>query len=112
MSTPESTGKPIHVESEAHLQELLADHEIALVDFHAEWCGPCKMLEPTVEEIAAETDAAVLKIDIDELQTIARDAGVRSVPTLAFYRNGEEAERVVGVQDKSNLVDIIEDLAA
>jgi thioredoxin 1 len=112
MSTPESTGKPIHVESEDHLQELLADHPIALVDFHAEWCGPCKMLEPTVEEIAAETDAAVLKIDIDELQGVARDAGVRSVPTLAFYRNGEEAERVVGVQDKSNLVGIIDQLAA
>jgi thioredoxin 1 len=112
MSTPETTAKPIHVESEDHLEDLLAEHNVALVDFHAEWCGPCKMLEPTVEEIAAETDAAVLKVDIDELQAVARDAGVRSVPTLAFYEGGEEAERVVGVQDKSNLVGIIEQLAA
>jgi thioredoxin 1 len=112
MSTPETTGTPIHVESEDHLEELLGEHDIVLVDFHAEWCGPCKMLEPTVEEIAAETDATVLKVDIDDLRGVAQDAGVRSVPTLAFYRNGEEAERVVGVQDKSDLVGIIEQLAA
>ncbi|MBB6645406.1 thioredoxin [Halobellus ruber] len=112
MSTPETTGTPIHVESEDHLEELLGEHDVVLVDFHAEWCGPCKMLEPTVEEIAAETDATVLKVDIDDLRAVAQDAGVRSVPTLAFYENGEEAERVVGVQDKSDLVGIIEQLAA
>ena len=103
MSTPDTSGAPIHVESEDHLEELLGDHE---------WCGPCKMLEPTVEEIAAETDAAVLKVDIDDLRAVAQDAGVRSVPTLAFYENGEEAERVVGVQDKSDLVGIVEQLAS
>ena len=112
MSTPETTGTPIHVESDDHLSELLGEHEVVLVDFHAEWCGPCKMLEPTVEEIAAETDATVLKVDIDDLRTVAQEAGVRSVPTLAFYRDGQEAERVVGVQDKSDLVGIIDQLAA
>jgi thioredoxin 1 len=112
MSTPDTSGAPIHVESEDHLEELLGDHDVVLVDFHAEWCGPCKMLEPTVEEIAAETDAAVLKVDIDDLRAVAQDAGVRSVPTLAFYENGEEAERVVGVQDKSDLVGIVEQLAS
>ena len=111
MSTPETTGTPIHVESEDHLEELLGEHDVVLVDFHAEWCGPCKMLEPTVEEIAAETDATVLKVDIDDLRAVAQDAGVRSVPTLAFYKNGEEAERVVGVQDKSDLVGVIDQLA-
>ena len=112
MSTPETTGTPIHVESDDHLEELLGEHEVVLVDFHAEWCGPCKMLEPTVEEIAAETDATVLKVDIDDLRTVAQDAWVRSVPTLAFYHDGQEAERVVGVQDKSDLVGIIDQLAA
>ena len=111
MSTPEATGAPIHVESADHLAELVDEHDIILVDYYADWCGPCKMLEPTVEEIAAETDTAVLKVDIDELQDIARDAGVRSVPTLQFYKNGEQAERVIGVQDKSNLLEIIEQLS-
>ncbi|WP_144902795.1 thioredoxin [Halobellus captivus] len=111
MSTPEATGAPIHVESAEHLAELVAEHDVVLVDYYADWCGPCKMLEPTVEEIAGETDAAVLKVDIDELQDVARDAGVRSVPTLQFYKNGEEAERVIGVQDKSDLLGIIEELS-
>jgi len=111
MSTPEATGAPIHVEGADHLEELLADHDVVLVDYYADWCGPCKMLEPTVEEIAAETDAAVLKVDIDEHQDIARDAGVRSVPTLEFYKGGEAAERVVGVQDKSDLLAVIEQLS-
>jgi thioredoxin 1 len=110
MSTAQP-GEPIHVESGAHLDELVAEHDVVLVDFHADWCGPCKMLEPTVEEIAAETDVAVLKIDIDELQDVARDAGVRSVPTLQFYKGGEEAKRVVGVQDKDDLLDVIADLS-
>ncbi|WP_336025505.1 thioredoxin [Halobellus salinisoli] len=111
MSTPEATGAPIHVESADHLADLVDDHDVVLVDYYADWCGPCKMLEPTVEEIAEETDVAVLKVDIDELQEVARDAGVRSVPTLQFYKNGEEAERVIGVQDKSDLLDIIEQLS-
>ncbi|MFC6988444.1 thioredoxin [Haloplanus sp. GCM10025708] len=112
MSTPTAElDEPIHVESEAHFEELVAEHPVVLVDFYADWCGPCKMLEPTVEEVAAETDAVVVKVDIDELQEFARDRGVRSVPTLQFYANGEPDERLVGVQDKADLVEIVERLA-
>ncbi|ELZ26113.1 thioredoxin [Halogeometricum pallidum JCM 14848] len=111
MSTPESKGSPVHVESQDHLEQLVSEHDVVLVDFHADWCGPCKMLEPTVEEIAAETDALVLKVDIDELQELARDEGVRSVPTLQFYQGGEQAKRVIGVQDKDDLLDIIDELS-
>ena len=110
MSTTQ-TGEPIHVTSKEHLDELVDEHDVVLVDFYADWCGPCKMLEPTVEEIAAETDAAVLKVDIDELQDLARDAGVRSDPTLQFYAGGEEAKRLIGVQDKDDLLDVIDDLS-
>jgi thioredoxin 1 len=109
-STAEQT-EPIHVEDEAHLEELLADNAVVLVDYYADWCGPCKMLEPTVEEIAEETDAVVLKVDIDALQELAQDRGIRSVPTLEFYANGEQAERLVGVQDKADLIAIIDDLS-
>ena len=112
MSTPEGkTSEPIHVESAEHLQELVGDHDVVLVDYYADWCGPCKMLEPTVEEIAEETDAVVAKVDIDELQGLAREKGVRSVPTLEFYAGGEQAERLVGVRDKDELTDIVTDLA-
>ncbi|SFR42818.1 thioredoxin [Halogeometricum limi] len=111
MSTPETKGKPVHVESADQLERFVAENDVVLVDFHADWCGPCKMLEPTVEEIAAETDALVLKVDIDELQELARDEGIRSVPTLQFYEKGEQAKRVIGVQDKSDLVAIVEELS-
>jgi thioredoxin 1 len=111
MSTPESAGKPVHVESEDHLNELVADNDVVLVDFYADWCGPCKMMEPTLEEVAAETDAVVAKVDIDELQEFAKAQGIRSVPTLKFFADGEEAKSVIGVQDKADLVDVIEQLS-
>ena len=110
MSTIQQS-EPIHVESQAHLDELVADHDVVLVDFHADWCGPCKMLEPTVAEIAEESDAVVAKVDIDELQELARDAGVRSVPTLQFYAHGEESKRFIGVQSKEDLLDVVASLA-
>jgi thioredoxin 1 len=103
-STPD---EPVHVESPAHLDELTGAG-VVLVDFHAEWCGPCKMLEPTVEEIAAETDATVAKVDIDELQSVAREYGVQGVPTLYLFADGEVVQRWVGVQDKGTLVSAIE----
>lgn len=108
MSTPKTTDAPIHIESSDQLDELVADSAVVLVDYHADWCGPCKMLEPTVKEIAEETDAVVAKVDIDELQELAREQGIRSVPTLQFYAGGEQVKEVIGVQSKEDLVDIIE----
>ena len=111
MSSPATAGKPVHVENESHLDELVADNDVVLVDFYADWCGPCKMLEPTLEEIAAETDAVVAKVDIEELQEFAKAQGIRSVPTLKFFADGEEAKSVIGVQGKDDLVDVIEQLS-
>ncbi|WP_435318261.1 thioredoxin [Haloarchaeobius sp. TZWSO28] len=104
----ESPSEPVHVESESHLQELVAEHDVVLVDFYADWCGPCKMLEPIVAEIAEETAGVVAKVDIDELQSLAQGEGIRGVPTLFLYADGELVERLVGVQEKSTLVDLIE----
>jgi thioredoxin 1 len=102
---------PVGIEDDGQFAEFVATHDVVLVDFYADWCGPCKMLAPTVEEIAAESDAAVLKVDIDELQDLARDAGVRSVPTLQFYAAGEPVKRLIGVQDKDDLLDVVADLS-
>jgi len=106
-----TASEPIHVEDESHFQELIESNTPVLVDYYADWCGPCKMLEPTVEEIAAETDAAVLKVDIDELQAFASSKGIRSVPTLEFYHNGESVDRVIGVQDKDDLLKGLDEIS-
>ena len=98
-----SPDDPVHVEGGDHLEELLEDNRVVLVDFYADWCGPCKMLEPTVEEIAAETDAAVLKVDIDAHQDLAEQYQVQGVPTLYLFVDGEPADRMVGVQDEATL---------
>ena len=104
----ESPDEPIDVEGAAHLEELLEEHSVVLVDFYADWCGPCKMLAPTVAEIAAETDAAVLKVDIDAHQDLAAEYQVQGVPTLYLFEGGEVRERMVGVQDKATLTGKVE----
>jgi thioredoxin 1 len=103
--------EPVHVESPEHFQELISSHPLVLVDFHAEWCGPCKMMEPAVEAVAADGPAVVAKLDIDEHQGLAQQHGIRGVPTLKLYRDGEEADRVVGMQSEDALRDLIANYA-
>lgn len=103
----ESPSEPIHVDGADHLSELLADHDVVFADFFADWCGPCKQLEPTVEQLAAQTDAAVVKVDIDANQQLAAQYGVRSVPTMVLFADGEVAEQVVGVRGADRLADLI-----
>ena len=105
-------NEPIHIEGADHLNEVVEDAGVVLVDFYADWCGPCKMLEPVVESIAADTDAAVAKVDIDQNQMLARQNGVQGVPTLYLYADGEPVEQMVGVQDESTLRSKIQQHAA
>ena len=95
--------EPIHVRSPDHFEEIVNTYDVVLTDFHAEWCGPCKMLEPIVEELAAETDAAMAKVDVDEMQSLAQEHRVQGVPTMILFADGEIAERIVGVREKSDI---------
>jgi thioredoxin 1 len=80
-----------------------------LVDFWAEWCGPCKMIAPILEEIAAEEDAiAIAKLNVDECQDVAMRYEVMSIPTLLVFKDGQVAKRIVGARPKGAL---LEDLA-
>jgi thioredoxin 1 len=103
--------EPVHVESADHLDRLVEQYDTVLVDFYADWCGPCEMLEPTVEEIAEEGRAVVAKVDIDRLQGLAQQAGVRGVPTLQLFADGREVKQWVGVQDKGTLTAAIDRVA-
>lgn len=91
---------PISIDSEQHLNDVLQRYDAVLVDFYADWCGPCKMLEPIVAELAAETAAAVAKVDIDAQRALAMQYQVRGVPTVVLFANGQAAERLSGVRDK------------
>jgi thioredoxin 1 len=98
--------------TEADFSEKIAAG-VVLADFFATWCGPCKMLSPTIEEIGAECDGSfsVYKVDVDEAEDVAMDYGVMSVPTLIVFKNGEEAARMVGVQPKTAILDMIRKVA-
>jgi thioredoxin 1 len=100
--------EPVHVDGEAALDDLTSEYDVVLADFYADWCGPCQMLEPIVASLAAETPAAVAKVDVDANQALASEYGVRGVPTLVLFADGDVAERVVGVQDEDRLADLIE----
>ena len=109
--TEPAPAEPIHVRDAGHFEEVTTGHDVVLVDYYADWCGPCQMLEPIVAEIARETPAAVAKVDIDAHQDLAMDAGVQGVPTLFLYADGEPVKRLVGLQDAATLRDLVEQYA-
>ena len=92
---------PIDVEDASHFRTLVDRHSPLLVDFYADWCGPCRMMEPIVKSVATESAATVAKVDIDRLQGLAAEVGVQGVPTFVLYADGEAVERVVGAQDRT-----------
>ena len=105
-------SEPIHVNGTGELQRAVDDHDVVLVDCYADWCGPCQMMEPTIEALAAETDAAVAKVDVDANQAVAQQLGARSIPTLVLYADGEAVDRFVGAQDRATLEAAIDEHAA
>ena len=99
----ETPSEPVAVGDPEAFQRLVGEHDVVLVDCYADWCGPCQMMEPTIEALAAETDAAVAKIDVDAAPGLAQQLGARSIPTLLVYADGEPVDRFVGAQDRTTL---------
>jgi thioredoxin 1 len=91
-------------------QEVINSEVPVLVDFWAEWCGPCKMLGPVIEEIATQYTgrAKVGKVNVDQNQTISGKYGIRSIPTLILFKNGEIVEQVVGAQSKQKVQELMD----
>lgn len=94
----------------AKFNELIQSETPVLVDFFAEWCGPCKMLAPILEEVKQELgeDVKIIKIDVDKNQALASTFQVRGVPTLMIYKNGQQKWRQSGVLSKNDLVSLIQ----
>jgi thioredoxin 1 len=86
-------------------QEVLQSSTPVLVDFWAEWCGPCKMIAPVLSELADEYDGRVKigKVNVDEQQGLASEYGIRAIPTLLLFQNGQVADQIVGARSKRDL---------
>ncbi len=91
-------------------QDVLQSEQPVLVDFWAAWCGPCRMIAPTVEAIAEKYagTARVVKVDVDENPSISQRYGIKGIPTLILFKNGKEEERVVGATSKEALARMID----
>lgn len=92
------------------LAEVLASERLVVIDFWAEWCGPCKKISPIVDELATEYEGKVdiYKCDVDENSEICEKFGIRNIPTLIFLKNGEVVDRHVGTATKSQLAEKID----
>ena len=97
-----------HGVTKENFNEIKNQTNTVLIDFYADWCGPCRMVGPTVHEIAEErSDITVGKINVDNDPELAQQFGVMSIPTIVILKNGEEAARAVGVRTKQQLLDMI-----
>lgn len=92
-----------------NFDSLLQNNPVALVDFFATWCGPCKMVAPFMEQLSTEFEgkAAVIKIDIDEELELATKYGIESIPTVILFKNGKPVKTEVGAHQKDFYADLI-----
>ena len=96
-----------HYSKEENFNEIIKNK--VLVDFYADWCGPCKMLAMEIEKVASEIDIDIVKVNVDEEEEIARRYGVMSIPTLILFENGQELKKTIGFMPKDKIKEFIED---
>ena len=98
--------------NDGNFEEYVSNSKPILVDFWAEWCGPCKMLTPTIEELASDfSDKAIIgKVNVDHSPSIAQKYSIRSIPSILFFKNGSVQQQLVGVVPKEEMAKIIEEL--
>lgn len=106
-----SAGKVVTVSDAEFETSVVQNGKPVIVDFWAEWCQPCKMLAPTVEEIANEYDDKILvtKLNVDDNPATATKFGIRGIPTLLFFKDGQVVQQIVGVKTKAEIKKIIDE---
>ncbi len=98
--------------TDSNFNDILATDKLVMVDFWATWCGPCRAIAPVVEELANEYEgrAVIAKCNVDECQDIPMQYGIRNIPTLLFFKNGQLVDRMVGAAPKSELAGKLDSL--
>ena len=98
----------IHATEESFAQEIASG--LVLVDFYADWCGPCKMIAPVLDELATELEgtAKIVKVNVDNCPAVAAEYKVMSIPTLILFKDGQAVQQTVGFQPKASLLSFIE----
>ncbi len=98
----------VQILSQESFNDTLQQHDTVLVDFYADWCGPCKMIAPILDEIANENpNLGVYKINVDNAQELASKFQVMSIPNLICFKKGEVHNRLVGVQTKDSIMNLV-----
>ncbi len=102
-------SKPMEVNAENFAQEVLEEKMPVLVDFWAEWCGPCRMLAPLVEELARELEGKlkVVKVNVDLNPSLAVSYGIMSIPTLILFKGGKPIEKLIGYMPKARIMETL-----
>ena len=91
--------------NKSNFEELLKSEKTVLVDFYADWCGPCKMLAPIIEQVANEvSDITVGKVNVDESGELAAQFGISSIPTMIIFKDGVESRRIIGFKPKDAII--------
>ena len=105
MSTFAQTSGQVEYADQANFDQLVLNSDVpVLVDFYADWCGPCRMVAPVLEELARETtDARIVKVDVDQNSQLAARYGISSIPSLLVFKDGQVADQHKGVASKAHL---------
>lgn len=102
----------MQIVTDTNFSEILASSKVVVVDFWAPWCGPCRVLGPTVDDVAEAYAGrvTVAKCNVDDQEEIGEQFGIRSIPTLLFFKNGEVADKCIGLVSKTEIESKIENL--
>lgn len=101
-------SKVIHLDVDSFKNEVLEGEGLVVVDFWASWCGPCKMLGPILDELSDEVTAKITKVNVDDYPNIAADYGIRSIPTMIIFKDGEKVEQLIGLMQKGAIKEKLE----
>lgn len=96
-------SKVVHYAGEDFQTETLVQNGVTLVDFFATWCGPCQMLGPVLDELSNNADYKIVKVDVDQANELATQFGVRSVPTMVIFKDGQPVETLVGFMTQDEI---------